>query len=35
MTPEEVGLVKSDITGTPPFISIEPFLNRVSEKIEG
>ena len=35
MTPEEVGLMKSDIAGTPPFISIEPFLNRVSEKIEG
>ncbi|MEJ2294035.1 MAG: CoB--CoM heterodisulfide reductase subunit B [Candidatus Lokiarchaeota archaeon] len=35
MTPEEVGLVKADIAGVPPFISIEPFLNRISEKIEG
>ncbi|MFX1355999.1 MAG: CoB--CoM heterodisulfide reductase subunit B [Promethearchaeota archaeon] len=35
MTPEEVGLVKSNIAGVPPFISIEPFLKKVSEEIEG
>ncbi|MFX1572593.1 MAG: CoB--CoM heterodisulfide reductase subunit B [Promethearchaeota archaeon] len=36
MTPEEVGLVKDkELTGVPPFISIEPFLNKISDEIEG
>ncbi|MFX1531252.1 MAG: CoB--CoM heterodisulfide reductase subunit B [Promethearchaeota archaeon] len=36
MNPKEVGLIKTkDLTGVPPFISTEPFLNRISDKIEG
>ncbi|MFW9896019.1 MAG: CoB--CoM heterodisulfide reductase subunit B [Candidatus Thorarchaeota archaeon] len=36
MSPEEVGLVKNkELSGVPPFISIEPFLTKIGEKIEG
>lgn len=36
MTPEDVGLVKNqELLGVPPFISIEPFLKRISGEIEG
>ncbi|MFX0038867.1 MAG: CoB--CoM heterodisulfide reductase subunit B [Promethearchaeota archaeon] len=36
MSPEEVGLVKSkQLSGVPPFISVEPFLTKIGEKIEG
>jgi heterodisulfide reductase subunit B len=36
MSPEEVGLIKDKkLSGVPPFISLEPFLTKIGEKIEG
>ncbi|MFX1503832.1 MAG: CoB--CoM heterodisulfide reductase subunit B [Promethearchaeota archaeon] len=36
MNPEEVGLIKDkELSGVPPFISIDPFLTKIGEKLEG
>ncbi|MFW9826525.1 MAG: CoB--CoM heterodisulfide reductase subunit B [Candidatus Thorarchaeota archaeon] len=36
MSPEEVGLIKDkELSGVPPFISVEPFLTKIGEKVEG
>jgi heterodisulfide reductase subunit B len=36
ISPEEVGLIKDKkLSGVPPFISLEPFLTKIGEKIEG
>ena len=36
LTAEEVGLVKdNDLAGVPPFISTDPILVKLGEKVEG